>query len=70
MRKSRSSADLFQIQVKQMGNPVVHEGFSYTERGDVTPDTGNNRRTRRMIKSMLRKDKALAIKSGSRGDNR
>lgn len=60
MSKNRSSQHLFQVRVKQLGNPVVMEGFSYNAQGDVSPDSGNNRRTRRMIKAALRKKKGSA----------
>lgn len=69
MRKSQSSEHLFQVRIRQLGNPTIREGFGYDKRGDAVPDLGNNRHTRRMLKAALRKDKALAIKSGSRGDN-
>lgn len=60
MSKNRSSQHLFQVRIKQLGNPVVMEGFSYNAQGDVSPDSGNNRRTRRMIKAALRKKKGSA----------
>ncbi|ECW0139132.1 hypothetical protein F3E67_12415 [Salmonella enterica subsp. salamae] len=59
MPKSLSTAHLFAIRTRQLGNPVVMEGFSYTAQGDITPDAGNNRRTRRMTKAMLRKERKL-----------
>ncbi|CND45417.1 Uncharacterised protein [Yersinia pseudotuberculosis] len=55
MRKHSSTADLFRVRVRQLGNPVVTEGFSYTAEGVVTLDAGNNRRTRRMVESLMRK---------------
>lgn len=60
MSKNRSSQHLFQVRVKQLGNPVVMEGFSYNAQGNVVPDMGNNRRTRRMIKAALRKKNGSA----------
>lgn len=59
MRKNNSSAHLFAVRARQLGNPVVMEGFSYNTQGDVAPDVGDNRRTRRMIKAMLRKERKL-----------
>jgi hypothetical protein len=59
MRKNNSSAHLFAVRARQLGNPVVMEGFSYNTQGDVAPDAGDNRRTRRMIKAMLRKERKL-----------
>ena len=59
MRKNNSSAHLLAVRARQLGNPVVMEGFSYNTQGDVAPDAGDNRRTRRMIKAMLRKERKL-----------
>lgn len=59
MRKSSSTSHLFAIRARQLGNPVVMEGFSYTAQGDIQPDAGDNRRTRRMTKAMLRKEGKL-----------
>ncbi|MCZ4676946.1 hypothetical protein O4O00_21550 [Citrobacter sedlakii] len=59
MRKNNSTAHVFAIRTRQLGNPVVMEGFSYNAQGDVVPDAGDNRRMRRMIKAMLRKERKL-----------
>ena len=59
MHKNKSSAHLFAVRTRQLGNPVVMEGFSYNTQGDVTPDAGDNRLTRRKIKAMLRKERKL-----------
>ena len=59
MSRSQSTAYLFNIRTRQLGNPVVMEGFSYNAQGDVKPDVGDNRRMRRMTKAMLRKDRKL-----------
>ncbi|HEP0305179.1 TPA: hypothetical protein QIS90_000986 [Providencia rettgeri] len=57
MSKNQSTGHLFSLRVRQLGNPSVKEGFSFDTQGDVVPDIGNNRRTRRMIKAALRKKK-------------
>lgn len=59
MRKNNSTAHLFAVRVRQMGNPVVREGFTYDLMGNVTPDDGDNRHARRMTKAMLRKERKL-----------
>ncbi|HGI5215195.1 hypothetical protein AB6F65_20225 [Providencia hangzhouensis] len=57
MSKNQSTGHLFSLRVRQLGNPSVKEGFSFDAQGNVVPDIGNNRRTRRMIKAALRKKK-------------
>ncbi|HFZ9214784.1 TPA: hypothetical protein ACIPE5_002470 [Salmonella enterica subsp. diarizonae serovar 61:r:-] len=59
MRKNTSTAHLFNVRIRQMGNPVVMEGFSYNVQGDISPDAGDNRKTRRMAKRMLRREGKL-----------
>ncbi|ELE3059113.1 hypothetical protein RMG04_003438 [Salmonella enterica] len=44
MGKNSSTQHLFDVRIRQMGNPVVMEGFSYNAQGDVKPDAGDNRR--------------------------
>lgn len=57
MSKNQCTGHLFSLRVRQLGNPSVKEGFSFDAQGNVVPDIGNNRRTRRMIKAALRKKK-------------
>ncbi|ASD85097.1 hypothetical protein L8Z36_003085 [Salmonella enterica] len=59
MGKNTSTQHLFDVRIRQMGNPVVMEGFSYNAQGDVTPDAGDNRRTRRMTQRMLRRERKI-----------
>lgn len=58
-RHSQSTAHLFAVRVRQLGNPVVREGFTYTAQGDTKADVGDNRRMRRTIKATLRKEGKL-----------
>ncbi|EAO1439737.1 hypothetical protein LGI69_000324 [Salmonella enterica] len=59
MGKNTSTQHLFDVRIRQMGNPVVMEGFSYNAQGDVKPDAGDNRRTRRMTQRMLRRERKI-----------
>ena len=57
MGKNTDTGHLWAVRVRQMGNPYVREGFSLTPDGAITLAEGNNRRTRRMLKSQMRKGK-------------
>lgn len=59
MGKNTSTAHLATLRFIQMGRPGDIEGFSYTAQGDISPDNINNRKTRRMIKGMLRREGKL-----------
>lgn len=59
MRKSSATKHLFAVRVRQMGNPVIREGFTYDLEGNVTPDDGDNRHMRRFTRAMLRKERKL-----------
>ncbi|EOV0289540.1 hypothetical protein ACOIPX_003000 [Salmonella enterica] len=59
MRKNTSTAHLFDVRIRQMGNLVVREGFEYNARGDIRLDAGDNRKMRRIARKMLRKERKL-----------
>ncbi|EAV3153260.1 hypothetical protein EZX59_14920 [Salmonella enterica] len=59
MRKNTSTAHLFDVRIRQMGNPVVMEGFEYNAQGSIRMDAGDNRKTRRITRKMLRKERKL-----------
>ncbi|ECI3886002.1 hypothetical protein AHV09_03640 [Salmonella enterica subsp. enterica] len=59
MRKNTSTAHLFDVHIRQTGNPVVMEGFEFNAQGDIRLDAGDNRKMRRIARKMLRKERKL-----------
>lgn len=59
MRKNTSTQHLFDVRIRQMGNPTVVEGFIYDSQGGVRLDAGDNRKMRRITRKMLRKEGKL-----------
>ncbi|HGI5215193.1 TPA: hypothetical protein ACJTPC_003271 [Providencia alcalifaciens] len=58
MRKHNSTKGLIRLRTKQLGNHICIVEGGYSESGDIKPDHGDNRQTRRMLKSLMQKKKA------------
>lgn len=59
MSKNTSTQHLFEVRIRQMGNPAVVEGLTYDLQGGVRLDAGDNRKMRRIARKMLRKEGKL-----------
>lgn len=59
MRKNTSTQHLFDVRIRQMGNPTVTEGVNYDAQGRIWLDAGDNRKMRRIARKMLRKEGKL-----------
>ncbi|EDR5177112.1 hypothetical protein CEH78_003072 [Salmonella enterica] len=59
MARNTSTAHLFDVRIRQTGNPVVMEGFEYNAQGGIRLDAGDNRKMRRIARKMLRKERKL-----------
>ncbi|EJM2518090.1 hypothetical protein NN677_001421 [Salmonella enterica] len=59
MGKNTSTQHLFDVRIRQMGNPTVVEGLTYDLQGGVRLDAGDNRKMRRIARKMLRKEGKL-----------
>ncbi|EII7448386.1 hypothetical protein LHS21_002614 [Salmonella enterica subsp. enterica serovar Newport] len=59
MRKNTSTAHLFDVRIRQMGNPTVTAGLTYDAQGGIRMDAGDNRNMRRIARKMLRKEGKL-----------